>query len=105
MKNLSPKELKNKIEAQEALFLLDIRENYERELDCIPSTHIPMAHIAEEAVNFPKDNEIVVICRSGRRAIPVADMLENDFYFSNVSILEGGLLAWKDEVDPNLALD
>ncbi|MES2588400.1 MAG: rhodanese-like domain-containing protein [Bacteroidota bacterium] len=105
MKNITVTELKQKIDSNEALFLLDIRENYEREVSHIPSEHIPMGEVPLKASEFPKEKEIVVICRSGRRAVPVADLLENDFLFPNVSILQGGLLAWKQEIDPTLDID
>jgi rhodanese-related sulfurtransferase len=105
LKNISPKELKQKIDANEALFLLDIREDYERDAAHIPSEHVPMGQVADKAASFPKEKEIIVICRSGRRAIPVADLLENDFAFPNVTILEGGLLAWKADIDATLDLD
>ncbi len=105
MKNITVSELKQKIDSNESLFLLDIREDYEREVSHIPSVHVPMGEVAEKASEFPKEKEIIVICRSGRRAIPVADFLENDFQFPNVSILEGGLLAWKQEIDPSLDIE
>lgn len=105
MKNITVKELKQKIDSNESLFLLDIREDYEWEVSHIPANHIPMAQVPEKANEFPKDQEIVVICRSGRRAVPVADFLTNDFSLPNVSILEGGLLAWKEQIDPTLDID
>lgn len=105
MNYISASELKHKIDANEALFLLDIREDYEREQAHIPSTHVPMGNVAHEASDFPKDKEIVVICRSGRRAVPVADLLINDFALPHVTILDGGLLAWKEEVDPTLDVE
>lgn len=105
MKNISAIELKGKIDAHEALFLLDIREDYEWEMAHIPSVHVPMGEVPGKAGQFPKDQEIVVICRSGRRAVPVADLLVNDFMLPNVSILEGGLLAWKRDIDPGLDVE
>lgn len=105
MKNISPTELKQKIDANEDLFLLDIREQYERDAAHIPSEHVPMGEVADKAADFPKDKEIIVICRSGRRAIPVADLLVNDFAFPKVTILEGGLLAWKADIDSSLDMD
>lgn len=93
------------IDAKAALYLLDIREPYERELSHIPSIHIPMAEVGEHAASFPKDEEIIVICRSGRRAEAVANLLTQDFRLPNVTILEGGLLGWKQDVDPTLDID
>ena len=64
-----------------------------------------MGEVSAKAAEFPKDKEIIVICRSGRRAVPVADLLLNDLLFPNVTILEGGLLAWKQEIDPSLDIE
>jgi len=105
LKNINATELKQKIDANENLFLLDIREDYEREAASIPSEHVPMGEVAEKASSFPKEKEIIVICRSGRRAIPVADLLENEFSFPHVTILEGGLLGWKADIDPSLDIE
>jgi rhodanese-related sulfurtransferase len=105
LNRISAKELKQKIDAQESLFLLDIRENYEREIAHIPSVHVPMGEVPTKATEFPKNEEVIVICRSGRRAEPVAHLLQNDFHFPKVTILDGGLLAWKEQIDPSLDLD
>jgi rhodanese-related sulfurtransferase len=105
LKNINATELKQKIDANENLFLLDIREDYERETAHIPSEHVPMGEVADKASTFPKEKEIIVICRSGRRAIPVADLLENEFAFPHVTILEGGLLGWKADIDPSLDIE
>jgi len=105
LNRISAKELKQKIDAKESLFLLDIREDYEREISSIPSTHVPMGDVPAKASEFPKEEEVIVICRSGRRAEPVAHLLQNDLHFPKVTILDGGLLAWKDQVDPSIDIE
>lgn len=105
MKKITALELKQKINANENLFLLDIRENYEREISHIPSIHIPMGDVASKTNEIPKDKEIVIICRSGKRAEPIAHYLQHDMSFPNVKILEGGLLAWKEQVDSSLEIE
>ena len=105
MKTISSLELKQKIDANVSLYLLDIREPYERALSCIPSIHIPMAEVSDHAASFPKDQEIIIICRSGRRAEAVANLLTQDFQMPNVTILAGGLLGWKLDVDSSLDID
>jgi rhodanese-related sulfurtransferase len=45
------------------------------------------------------------MCRSGKRAEAVANILSTDFNRSNVVILEGGILAWKENVEPTLNIE
>jgi len=42
----------------------------------------------------PKDRPIVLTCRSGRRSMRAAALMRSQGY-ENVSILDGGLLAWE----------
>ena len=48
------------------------------------------------------DEEIVVVCRSGRRSAHAVRLLI-DAGFSNAYNLTGGLLAWSDQVDSTMA--
>ena len=64
--------------------------------------HIPMAEVAARANEIDSSKEVIVLCRSGRRAESVANLLETDLEFPNVSIFEGGILAWIDQVDASL---
>ena len=105
MKKITPVELKEQLEQQRPVFLLDIREQYEWDLSHIPATHIPMAEVCDQVEILPLDQEIVVICKSGRRAEAVANVLIQDYNMSNVSVLKGGLSGWKEEVDSNLIID
>lgn len=105
MKTISPITLKAQLDAEEDLFLLDIRENYERELSFIPSSHIPMAEVCSQLEDLPRDITVVLICKSGRRAAALANLLTRDFNLTNIYVLEGGLGAWKESVDPEFLLD
>jgi rhodanese-related sulfurtransferase len=105
LKKIDALELKQKINANENLFLLDIREDYEREISHIPSIHIPMGDVASKTNEIPKEKEIIIICRSGKRAEPIADYLQNVMSFPNVTILDGGLLVWKEQVDSSLEIE
>lgn len=84
--------------------IVDIREDYEYEEANIGSLHIPMGEVADRIDELKTDKKIAILCRSGRRAEAVSNLLENDFDMSNVCIVEGGILAWKDEVDSSLGL-
>jgi adenylyltransferase/sulfurtransferase len=105
LKTISPQNLKERLQKGDSLFLLDVREPYERELGAIPSEHIPMGEICDRISEIPSNDELVVICRSGKRAEAVSNLLKTEFKLENVCILEGGLLAWKETIDSELKLD
>lgn len=102
MQYISVTELKAKRENNEIFTLLDIREGYELDICSIGGMHIPMAEVMERADEIARDQEVVVLCRSGKRAQSVANLLVCDLGYSNVVIVEGGILAWIEQVDNQL---
>lgn len=102
MQKISPIVLKDKIESGEPLFLLDIREPYELQICSIEAHSIPMADVEKRVSEIPKDIPVVVFCRSGRRAEALTNYLCIEHGFKNLLLLEGGILAWIDQVDQSL---
>jgi rhodanese-related sulfurtransferase len=45
------------------------------------------------------------MCQSGRRAEAVVNLLETEFHFPQVFVMEGGILGWIEHVDPSLKHD
>lgn len=101
MEFISAKALKQQMDSG-SVFLLDIRENYERETCSIPSHHIPMAEVCERLNELPSGQQVVVMCRSGKRAEALSNLLEKDFGINGLLVLEGGITAWAEQVDPSL---
>lgn len=86
----------------EAILLLDVREDEEREIARIePSLHIPMADVADRLSEIPKDREVVVYCHHGSRSMAVASYLETEG-FDRLTNLTGGIDAWSKSVDPKV---
>lgn len=102
MKLVCPKEINERIKSGENLVILDIREDYELSICGIEALHIPMEDVQSRITEVPMDKDLIVMCRSGKRAEALANLLETDFEFKNVSVLEGGIMGWKDLVDSNL---
>lgn len=97
---LSPAELKAKIDGGENVTLLDVREPYERRICDIGGTLIPMGRLPALVEKLDRKSELVVYCRVGiRSAYAVRFLL--DAGFSTVWNLRGGLHAWTDDVDPS----
>jgi adenylyltransferase/sulfurtransferase len=98
---LSVKELKNRIDAGEDLFVLDVREPYEYQIAQIGGKLIPQNDVPQRLAEIPRDREIVVHCRSGARSQKIAEFLKQSGYPQVVN-LAGGILAWSDEIDPKV---
>jgi adenylyltransferase/sulfurtransferase len=98
---LSVKEYKRRIDRGEDLFLLDVREPYERQIAQIGGTLIPQNDVPNRLAEIPRDKEIVVQCRSGARSQRIAEFLKQSGY-TNVVNLAGGILAWAEEIDPKI---
>ena len=92
--NITPRRLKERLEAGEDLELLDVREPWEFNLTRIKGSRlIPMNDLTERISELDPTLETVVICHHGLRSAQVTQALERSG-FSNVSNLEGGLDAY-----------
>ena len=97
-------ELKAKLDAGEDLFLLDVREPAEHEIVAIPgNVLIPKGDILNGSAlsQLPQDKEIVVYCKSGVRSAEVLAALKQAGLGNSVHV-QGGVLAWANQVDPSL---
>jgi rhodanese-related sulfurtransferase len=75
-------------------FILDVREPDEWADFHVPgSTHIPLAQVAARVAELPRDQAIIVVCRSGNRSQQGRDLLR-DAGFEQVSSMAGGLKEW-----------
>lgn len=83
--------------------LIDVREPHEYKAANIGAELIPLATVAANADRFEKDIKIVVHCRSGVRSAKAIRELEDKFGFDNLYNLKGGILAYLEEVQPELA--
>lgn len=93
MKYSSVEEVRSEIEAGK-MIILDIREQYEIDICSIESLHVPMDELFGRLGELPRDKEIAVMCRSGKRAEAVTNILITEHDFTNVAVMEGGILAW-----------
>lgn len=86
------------------IHLVDVREPYEFACGNLQSIHIPMGEIVERINEIPNEGKVVIMCRSGKRAEAVANLLVSDFGRKNIWLLEGGIESWKLAVDPALEI-
>lgn len=101
---ISVDELKQRLDAGQPLRLVDIRPAWERRIADLPDVgqlHIPMDELASRIDELDADEPVVVYCRSGSRSERVVRYLLDSGH-ETVFNLEGGVLAWREHIDPTL---
>jgi len=91
-------ELKQRLDAGENLFLLDVRDEYEYEISNIGGQLIPLPELPKRVNELDINQQIVTICKMGSRGKKAAQVL-NKAGFPHVWNLSGGIHAWSDRVD------
>ncbi|MEH7304806.1 rhodanese-like domain-containing protein [Neobacillus drentensis] len=101
IKKITPKELHERLQVEEKPVLLDVRDKEKyNQFHIEESLNIPKTNIFEleglaeaKQLALPKDQEMIVTCTTGNSATKCAQILDAHHY--NVTVLEGGLTAWK----------
>ena len=65
--------------------------------------HIPMGEIINRRNEIDQNKTVVIHCRSGARSASVINALEQNFGFKEMYNLKGGIIAWANEIDLNMA--
>jgi len=99
---ISPLELKQKLDGNEAVFLLDVREPSEYDIVHLEGAQlIPLNTLPHHVDNLPSDQEIVVYCHHGTRSLYATAYLQQNG-FPDAKNLAGGIDQWAAEIDPTL---
>ncbi len=95
-------DLKARLDANDGVFLLDVREPQEFEICRIPgSTLIPLGGLPHRLTELEGHDDMIVHCKSGVRSAKAVKLLR-EAGFSKAKNLRGGILAWIDRVDSTL---
>jgi sulfur-carrier protein adenylyltransferase/sulfurtransferase len=97
-------ELATRLEQEQPLVLVDVREPNEIQIADLPPVgqhRIPVGEFLDRMGELDPEDNIVIYCRSGARSgWAVQQLIEKGF--EKVWNLKGGILAWKEEVDPSV---
>ena len=94
-------DLKQRLDAKEEIFVLDVREPHEYQAGNIGGHLIPLNDLPRRLGELDPNKEMVVHCRSGVRSTKAVEFLRADG-FSKAKNLIGGILAWAEKVEPRL---
>lgn len=97
-------ELKTSLESGEEMILVDVREPWEKEVADLPEVgqvRIPVGELEARIDELDPGERLVLYCRTGARSGWAVQLLQARGY-EDVLNLKGGLMAWRDEIDPSL---
>ncbi len=99
---MTPSELKARIEAGSPPVILDVREPHETAICRIPGSRlIPLGQLPQRLGELDPSEEIVVHCKSGGRSARAVRIL-SEAGFADARNLAGGILRWINEIEPSL---
>jgi molybdopterin/thiamine biosynthesis adenylyltransferase/rhodanese-related sulfurtransferase len=101
---ITPRELKDLIDAEKPIELIDVREPAEWEIVSIPGAKlIPKDRIlrGDALAELPQDRQIVLYCKTGVRSAESLAAVKAAG-FSDAVHVQGGVIGWIHQVDPSL---
>jgi molybdopterin/thiamine biosynthesis adenylyltransferase/rhodanese-related sulfurtransferase len=99
---IEPAELRRRLDAGEAIEILDVREPHEWTVGHHPAARLaPLGSLAGRLGELDRSRTYVLHCRSGARSARAVALMR-EAGFARVLNLRGGLLAWGRDVDPTL---
>jgi len=102
--DITAQDLKERLERDPNLILLDVREPHELEIAAIKGAkNIPLGEVAQRMSELDSAAEMVVFCKRGSRSARAIEILSSAG-FKKMKNLKGGINAWAEEVDKSLPL-
>jgi len=85
-----------------SIVVLDVREPSEYEIARIPGARLfPMSQLAQRFGELKPEQHYYLFCRVGGRSMQALQFLRRQG-MKNLKSVKGGILAWADQIDPNV---
>jgi rhodanese-related sulfurtransferase len=99
---ITPRQVKDRLDRGEKLFLVDVREPHEHAFCRIEgAVLIPMGTIPANLQKLDADEDVICFCHHGMRSLDVANWLRQQGVPSAKS-MAGGIERWSTEIDPTV---
>ena len=99
---ITPADVKARLDQGEKLVLIDVREPWEYALCRIgDAKHVPLGSLAASLSTLPDVDEVICYCHQGMRSLDAAAWLRFQG-IERAKSLVGGIERWSLEVDPKV---
>src|SRR5678815_5494883 len=104
MEEITPTELKQRLDNGDDIQIVDVREDNEVAIGRLPnSIHIPVGQILNRMNEIDPSRETVVHCKMGGRSARAIEALKRSGFAGKLLNLSGGITAWSNDVDPSVS--
>ena len=93
--------MKEKLDANEDIFILDVREPHEYEISNLKGYLIPLNNLPDRINELDSSKEMIVHCKIGGRSAQAVEYLKRSG-FKKVKNLVGGINAWAEKIDKSM---
>jgi rhodanese-related sulfurtransferase len=99
---ITPADVKARVDRGEKLFLIDVREPWEHQLCRIEGAKlVPLGSLAASLQTLPEVDELICYCHHGMRSLDAAAWLRLQG-IEKAKSLAGGIERWSVEIDPKV---
>lgn len=103
MEEITPTELKQRLDKGDDIQIIDVREDYEVAISRIPnSVHIPLGQVLNRMNEIDPKRETVMHCKMGGRSARAIEALKRLGFEGKLINLKDGIIGWSNEVDPSV---
>jgi adenylyltransferase/sulfurtransferase len=95
VKEISVDEFKKLIDIKKDFQLIDVREVHEYKSLNINGENIPLGTVEKNFDRISRTKQVIIHCKSGARSKKAIELLQQQFGFTNLCNLTGGIDAWK----------
>ena len=99
---ISVQEFKRWMNEEKDFQLIDVRNTYEYDIANLDGLLIPLPELSERYQEIKRSGQVIIHCRSGKRSTDAILWLQQEKGFENLLNLKGGILAFAEEIDPEI---
>lgn len=91
--------LRERMQNDEDILLVDVREPWEHEAFNIGGLLIPMGDIFNNIALIPRDKPVIFYCEKGIRSALIIQRLQHKFNYTNLINLSSGMAGWRKDTN------
>ena len=95
---LTPKEVIQMVESNDNIQIIDVREEYEFQLDNINADLIPLSELLDSMDDIDSKKTVIIHCQSGKRSSQAIPLIKNEYPDINIYDLKGGINSWRADL-------